>query len=56
MSDEEKRRWIARRLRRDGYEARADHRKQCVIVKHISEEERRTLAAQYGFARIYHPH
>ncbi len=48
--------WIASRLRRDGYEARADHRRQCVIVKEITEARRRLLCDQYSFPRIFHPH
>ncbi len=51
-----RRTWIARRLRQDGYQARADHRRECVIVAGIAEETRRALVAQYAYARILHPY
>lgn len=51
---EDARTWIAGRLRRDGYAARADHRRHCVIVAHIDEEIRLRLCAQYSFTRIFH--
>lgn len=56
MNDSDTRTWIAARLRRDGYQARADHRRKCVIVREVTEFQREKLAIQYDFLRIFHPH